>query len=110
MTSGRDRRHHKALERERAGYPGPTGRRVKTVDDAGWMSQFDAADIIGISTARVGLLIQNGRLTPVHNAAGHAGVSTASVRGEQQRRDGAGVLRRTWFLVGDVVRSLLGGL
>ena len=74
------------------------------------MSQFDAADALGVSLARIGFLIQGASLEPVHNAARRAGVTVSSVEKERRRREGAGPLRRAKLFVVDVLRSLAGGI
>jgi hypothetical protein len=106
----RDRRVKKTLERQDKGYPEPLRSHTPTVDGEQWMSQFQAADALGVSMMRVGLLIQSGQLEPVHNPAGQAGVSTTSVKREQQRRHGAGPVRRLRLGVLDALRSLARGV
>lgn len=103
------RRQRKAVERQNRGYPAAL-RSARTVDDNDWISQFDAADRIGVSMARIGFLIQGGRLEPVHNAAGQAGVFKETVEREATRRDGTGPLKRAWFLLADLGRSLARGI
>jgi hypothetical protein len=100
----------KTLERQDKGYPEPLRSHTPTVDGEQWMSQFQAADALGVSMMRVGLLIQSGQLEPVHNPAGQAGVSTTSVKREQQRRHGAGPVRRLRLGVLDALRSLARGV
>jgi len=74
----------KAVERQNCGYPSVIRDRVVIVGD--WTSQFDAADKLGISFDRVGLLIANGTLRAAENPASQAGVTTASVVTELQWR------------------------
>lgn len=57
MRSSRESRRRKAIERQNRGY---AGLLAETVEDEQWVSQFDAADILGISLLRVGFLIQGG--------------------------------------------------
>lgn len=106
MTFSAESRRKKAIERQDRGY----GLLAETVEDEQWVSQFDAADILGISLMRVGFLIQGGRLEPVHNPSGQAGVSRQTVERERQRRADAGALRRAWLFAADVARSLWRGL
>lgn len=108
MSEG-TRRQRKAVGRQNRGYPAAL-RSARTVDDNDWISQFDAADRIGVSIVRVGFLIQGGRLEPVHNAAGQAGIFKETVEREATRRDGAGALKRAWFLLADAGRSLARGI
>ena len=103
------RRQRKAVERQNRGYPAAL-RSARTVDDNDWISQFDAADRVGVSMARIGFLIQGGRLEPVHNAAGQAGVFKKTVEREATRRDGASPLKRAWFLLADLGCSLAKGI
>lgn len=103
------RRHRKAIERQMGGYR-VSLRSAPTVEDNEWVSQFDAADRMGVSMARVGFLIQGGRLEPAHNQAGEAGVRKPGVDREAARRSGAGHLRRGWLLLGDFGRSLAGSI
>jgi hypothetical protein len=100
----------KAIERQDQGYPEPLRRTALTVDDEHWISQFDAADALRVSMARVGFLIQGRRLEAAHNAAGQAGVSRASVEREAQLRANARPARRAWLFVTDVVRSVARGI
>jgi hypothetical protein len=106
------RRHrlNRTVERQDKGYPEPLRSLVPTVEDEHWTSQFEAADVLGLSLMRIGFLIQSGQLEPVHNAAGQAGVSTASVKRETHRRGGAGPVRRFLLATLDVLRSLARGL
>jgi hypothetical protein len=107
VTFSAERRRTKVIERQNRGY---AGLLAETVEDDQWVSQFDAADILGISLMRVGALIQGGRLKPVHNTPRQAGVSLQTVERERQRRADAGALRRAWLFAADVARSLLRGL
>ena len=108
MTSRAERRREKAIERQNRGYY--AGPLAETVEDDQWVSQFDAAEILGISLLRVGFLIQGGRLEPVHNPSRQAGVSRQTVKRERQRRADAGALRRAWLFAADVARGLWRGL
>lgn len=58
-----------------------------TAADADWLSQPDAARLLGMATGRIGLLIANGHLEPAHNHAGWAGVTRQSVEIERQWRE-----------------------
>lgn len=62
---------------------------VETVSDENWMSQPNAARHLGITLARVGVLIANRHLTPEENPAGQAGVTVADVHSEATWRAGA---------------------
>ena len=104
------RRKQKAVERQDRGYPGPLGRSVPVVADHDWVSQFDAADRLGIGVGRIGLVIQGGRLDPVHDQQGRAGVSRESVEWEATRRADASALRRAFLVLADVGRGLAGGI
>ena len=103
------RRYAKTVERQDRGYSGPL-RNVQRVVDSDWMSQFEAAEMLGVSLLRVGFLIQGLSLEPAHNEAGQAGVTVKSVHRERQRRADAGPLRRAAILIRDVARSLVRGL
>jgi hypothetical protein len=76
----------------------------ETVRDADWLSQPEAAVMLGIPTGRIGLLIANGHLRPAHNSAGWAGVTRQSVEMERQSRSGATWRKRASRLVRDVIR------
>lgn len=105
-----DRRKQKAVNRQDQGYPGELGKSVPVVSDDEWVSQFDAADQLGMGVGRVGLVISGRRLKPVHDQRGRAGVARESVEREAGRRSGASVLRRTWLLLADVGRGLVRGI
>lgn len=110
MTEDGGRRKQKAVQRQDQGYPGPLGRSVPVVTDHDWVSQFDAADRLGIGVGRIGLVIQGGRLDPVHDQRGRAGVSRESVEREATRRADASALRRAWLMLADVGRGLARGI
>lgn len=110
VTEDGGRRKQKAVQRQNQGYPGLLGRAVPVVADHDWVSQFDAADRLRIGVGRVGLVIHGGRLHPVHDARGRAGVSRESVEREAARRADAGALRRAWLLLADVGRGLVQGI
>ena len=80
---------------------------MAVVADEDWMSQFDAADRLGIGLGRIGLVIAGGRLIPVHDSCGRAGVQRHSVECEAERREGAGEFRSACLLLADIGRSLL---
>lgn len=104
------RRHQKAIERQDRGYPGALGRTVPTVTDDEWMSQFDAAEDLAVSMARIGFLIQGRQLEPVHDGRGRAGGRRSSVDREADRRAGVGTLKKVRIFLADVGRSLAGGI
>lgn len=110
MESGQSRRHRRAIEREARGYPGALRRLAPTVGYDEWVSQFEAAELLGVSLARIGFLIQGGRLDPVHDGRGRAGVRRVTVDREKSRRAGAGPVKRLRILLGDVGRSLARGV
>lgn len=110
MVGDEGSRKQKAVERQDRGYPGVLGQSVSVVDDDEWVSQFAAADRLGITVGRVGLIISGRRLTPVHDQRGRAGVTSESVQREAERRVGASVSRRAWLLLTDVGRGLLRGI
>ncbi|MFJ1588546.1 DNA-binding protein [Streptomyces sp. NPDC088197] len=56
---------------------------VATPDEE-WVSQPDAAKILGISMARVVWRIMSDHLTPAHNSAGRAGITRSSIVKDQQ--------------------------
>ncbi|MGH9152068.1 MAG: hypothetical protein ACRD03_06670 [Acidimicrobiales bacterium] len=99
-----------ALERQDRGYPGALGRSVEVVTEEDWVSQFDAAERLEVGVGRIGLLITNRRLTPVHDNRGRAGVERRSVDREADRRRGAGAARRALLLLGDIGRALAASL
>ncbi|MDP9403494.1 MAG: DNA-binding protein [Actinomycetota bacterium] len=98
----RERLYEQAVRRQNAGYPSPMGR-VLSVPDEEWLSQFEAAERLGIGMFRVGVLIANGHLVAAENATGQAGVTGASVEREQHWRSSAGIVRRAGRLIRDVV-------
>jgi hypothetical protein len=57
--------------------------------DADWVSQFDAADSLGISLLQVGLLLANGHLDPAEDPEGIAGVTKISLELEKDWRESA---------------------
>lgn len=57
--------------------------KVDTVEHDAWMSQAEAARLLGVALIRVGMLIANRRLIPAEDPAGRAGVTTASVQAEE---------------------------
>ena len=67
------------------------------------MSQFEVAERLGVSMARVGFLIQGGQIEPVHDSGGRAGVRRESVDREAARRSDAGILKRFRLFVTDLV-------
>ncbi|OAR26788.1 DNA-binding protein [Streptomyces sp. ERV7] len=93
----------------RRGWSGPRRHRgytllkVDTVEDNAWMSQPDAARRLGVSLARLGMLIANGRMTPVHNPAGRAGVTIASVQTEEAWRANATIRAKIARLLKDTI-------
>ncbi|MFG3284840.1 DNA-binding protein [Streptomyces sp. NPDC048111] len=56
------------------------------LEDEQWVSQFEAAKILGISVVRVGWRVACGHLQPADNERGGAGVSLASVHAEKEWR------------------------
>lgn len=97
------------MDRQNGGYLAAFSS-ARRVDDGDWVSQFDAADRLGVSMMRIGFLTQNGRLEPVHSATGKGGVLRATVEREAVRRAGAGRLKRAWLLLMDAGRSLAKGI
>ncbi len=78
--------------------------------DDEWVSQFEAAELLGVSMARIDFLVQGGRLEPVHDGRGRAGVRREAVDREESRRAGAGSVKRLRIFLGDVGRSLARGV
>ena len=76
----------------------------ETVDDAEWLSQPEAARLLGLATGRIGLLSATGHLHPAHNSLGGAGVTRQSAEIEHQWRTGASWGDRFARLVRDVIR------
>ena len=74
------------------------------VSSGDWVSQFDAADELGVSTWRVGALISNGHLQPAEDPAGLAGVSRASLKEEVRWRSEATSWARAVRRLKDVLR------
>lgn len=110
MSGDGRRRRRKALDRQNRGYPGALGGSVPVVGDEDWVSQFDAAERLGVGLGRIGLLIQGGRLNAVHDQRGRAGVDRPSVEREANKRAGASTLRRAWLLFADVGRGFARGI
>ncbi|MFD9793720.1 DNA-binding protein [Streptomyces sp. NPDC059070] len=77
--------------------------RVETVEDSAWISQPDAARRLGVSTARLGMVIANGHLTPAHNSAGRAGVTIISVQAEEAWRANATIRAKSLRLLRDTI-------
>jgi hypothetical protein len=105
LATRRERReeaHRRAVEPPDKGY---WGSPVGTVPDDDWVNVFAAAEVLGVSTVGMGSLIRRGRVTPVHNAAGQAGVSRASFEQERRRRT-AGLAHRVRLYLSDAFRSL----
>jgi hypothetical protein len=59
------------------------------VPAAEWVSQFDAADTLGVSVLRIGGLIANDHLDPAENPEGVAGVTKNSLKREMVWRRNA---------------------
>jgi len=98
--------HRRAVERQDKGYPSSLRRRVVSVTDSEWVSQFDAAERLHISMWAVGSYISTGRLTPAENPAGQAGVTGASVDAEAEWRHGRPLYRRFWRRVTEQLRII----
>ncbi|MBO0512989.1 DNA-binding protein [Streptomyces beijiangensis] len=67
------------------------------------MSQPDAARRLGVSLARLGMLIANGRMTPAHNSASRAGVTIVSVQAEETWRANATIRAKIVRLLKDTI-------
>lgn len=76
---------------------------VEVVEDAEWVSQFDAADHLGVGVFRIGSLIANDHLVPAENPNGLAGVTRTSVEVEREWRASASLLQRLRRLVSDAL-------
>lgn len=100
----RRRLSKKAVERQNRGYPAAMRGRVRAVMDDEWVSQFDAADRLGVSMYRVGQLIANGTLQAAENPAGQAGVTSLSVAAEREWRRTASAASKLRRLLRDLVR------
>lgn len=85
-------------------------REVPSVESDDWVSQRDAAAVLRVSMARIGLLVGSGALMPVHGPDGRAGVSRSSVDELSSTRSDAGVLRRVGAYLGDITRGLARGV
>jgi hypothetical protein len=102
-----DRRDAAAVRRQNKGY----SFRVRTVANAEWVSQLDAAKELKIGRGlRVGALVITRQLEPVQNARGQAGVSLESLNRQKARRDGAGLLRRAWLFIRDAALAFPHGI
>lgn len=75
-----------------------------TVEANQWVAQPDAADILGVSVLRVGMLIANGHLEPVERSDGYAGVSRTSVEDERRWRSSTGLRKRLFRCLRDCLR------
>ena len=76
-----------------------------TVPNDDWIGQVDAANMLGVGIYHLSLLISAGRLTPVHNARGQAGVTKDSVEHTHAVRQRANLVERAWMFVVDVVKA-----
>ncbi|MFB7225423.1 DNA-binding protein [Streptomyces sp. NPDC056227] len=77
--------------------------RVIHVEGDAWLSQPEAAQHLGISMARLGLVLACGHLTPAENPAGRAGVTIASVQAEKSWRENATIRAKTTRLLKDTI-------
>jgi hypothetical protein len=77
--------------------------QVSRVDDDAWISQPDAAQLLGVTVIRIGALIACGHLAPAENSAGQAGVTTASVRTETEWRQTAPIRAKLTLLIKDTI-------
>ncbi|MFF1687136.1 MULTISPECIES: DNA-binding protein [unclassified Streptomyces] len=77
--------------------------KVDTIEDTAWMCQLDAARRLGVSLARLGMLIANGRITPAHNSAGRAGDTIVSVEAEETWRAHATIRAKIARLMKDTI-------
>lgn len=79
---------------------------VPTVSMDCWISQQEAARILKFSTWRIGLLISVDHLSPVHNPAGEAGVTKASLFEEINWRKSATILQKLRRILKDCIKFI----
>jgi len=101
-----ERRRARAIARQDRGYP--AGWNVRSIDDDEWMSQFDAADALGVSHLRLAFMIGARRIEPTHNSQNQAGVAAHSVRQERERRDATGFVGKSATAFADLSTSAVG--
>ena len=106
FDGNRKRVHRRAVQRQDKGYSASLRRRVVSVTDAEWVSQFDAAERLHISMWAVGSYISTGRLTPAENPAGQGGVTRVSVEAEAEWRRGRRLYGRFWRRVKEQLRII----
>jgi len=95
----RENGRRRAIQRQDRGYPGGWHRLAVAVPDSEWVSQFDAAEALGINLGRVGLMIGAGVLQAAENPAKQAGVTLESVEREIEWRRIAPLRSRVWRVI-----------
>ncbi|THA70681.1 DNA-binding protein [Streptomyces sp. A0958] len=80
--------------------------RVPTVAMEDWISQHEAARILGISVGRIGMLISTGHLAPAHSPTGEAGVTKISLREEADWRKSATIFGKMHRILKDSIKFL----
>jgi len=102
----RQRSHERAIARQDRGYRASWRRLAVAVPADDWVSQFDAAERLGVSVNRVGLRLYAGFLEPAENPVGQAGVTKRSLEHELEWRRTASRRARLWRVISYWLRSI----
>ena len=76
---------------------------LPVVTDDQWVSQDQAARMLGVSLARIASTVANGHLDQALNSKGDRGVTLGSVHAEEQWRRQAGWTRKLHRVIRDGV-------
>lgn len=89
----------------RKGYPKGL-LKVPTIPVSAWVSQHDAAHILGVPVGRIGILISVDHLSPAHNPDGEAGVTAKSLADELNWRKSATIKQKIGRLLRDSAKFI----
>lgn len=74
-----------------------------TAKDTEWVSEYEAAEMLGISEFRLSFVIFNQHLDPVKNSQGIKGVARKSLAKEVKWRRDAPLSKKILRVLGDIV-------
>lgn len=103
-------RRSQASVRQEKGYSNALRPLARVIPDAEWVGQVEVAESLGVSAARIGILIQGRLLVPAHNEAGQAGVTRESFDRQVERRKGHGGRGKARMFLADVARAVVGSI
>ena len=78
-------------------------RSYRQVEDAEWVSQYDAAKELGLSMFRLSFVLANDHLDSVENSKNEQGVTRKSLVVEKQWRQNASLFKKFIRILSDII-------